>query len=323
MGRKLYAGLDVGGTSMMAVVANEKGTILGEAEAKTRLGGTPEDVIAQVVELIEDSAKKAGVKPRKLDGIGIGMPGAVNAKKGIVVKAPNLGWTDVKLGPILEDGLGVRVVLGNDVQVAIQGERAFGAAKDAKRAVGIWVGTGVGGGLVVDGRLDRGYRGAAGEIGHVCLDENGPLCPCGRRGCAEAFSSRTAMERDINAALAAGRESVIPSIMKDKGKARMTSSVVERALEAGDALMIEVLSRAQHYLGLLAGNVVNLFDPEMIVFGGGIVERLGEGYVAPIRATAKTRYLRPDPDDSIAIVPAKLGDHSGALGATVLAARKN
>lgn len=130
------------------------------------------------------------------------------------------------------------------------------------------------------------------------------------------------MERDVKAALASGRESLIPSIMKERGKERMTSSVVERALEAGDALMIDVLSRAQHYLGLLAGNVVNLFDPEMIVFGGGIVERLGETYVEPIRAMAKTRYLRPDPENAIAIVPAKLGDHSGALGATVLAARK-
>jgi len=115
---------------------------------------------------------------------------------------------------------------------------------------------------------------------------------------------------------------VIPAIMKERGKDRMTSSVIQRALKAEDSLMIEVLGRAQHYLGLLAGNIVNLYDPEMIVFGGGIVERLGDGFVSPIRETAKARYLRPDPDDSIAIVPAKLGDHSGALGATVLAARK-
>lgn len=323
MGKKLYAGLDVGGTSMMAVVANSRGKILGEADAKTRQGGSPEDVIAQIVDIIESASRKAGIKPKKLDGIGIGMPGAVNAKKGIVVKAPNLGWSDVKLGAILEDGFGVKVTLGNDVQVAIQGEHAFGAAKGVKRAVGIWVGTGVGGGLIADGELDRGFRGAAGEIGHVCLDENGPLCPCGRKGCAEAFSSRTSMERDVKAALEAGRESAIPSIMKDRGKERMTSSVIQRALEAGDALMIEVVERAQHYLGLLSGNIVNLYDPELIVFGGGIVERLGEDFVAPIRKVAKSRYLRPDPDDVVRIAPAKLGDYSGALGASVLASRRD
>ncbi len=320
MGKKLYAGLDVGGTSMIAVVANTKGKILGEAEAKTKQGGSPEDVIAQIVEIIEGASRKAETKPRKLAGIGIGMPGAVNPKKGVVVRAPNLGWSDVKLGPFLEDGFGVDVVLGNDVQVAIQGELSFGAARGARRAVGIWVGTGVGGGLVVDGELDRGHRGAAGEIGHICLDENGPACACGRTGCAEAFSSRTSMERDVNAALAAGRTSKVPEIMKERNKDRMTSSVIQRALKSGDELMIEVATKAQHYLGLLAGNIVNLYDPEIIVIGGGIVERLGEDFVAPIRRMAKTRYLRPDPEDTIRIVPAKLGDHSGALGASVLAA---
>jgi glucokinase len=321
MGKKLYAGLDVGGTSMMAVVANSKGKILGEAEAKTLHGGAPEDVIAQIVGIIEKAAKEAGTRPRKLGGIGIGMPGAVNAKKGIVVTAPNLGWTNVGLGPILEEGLGVKVVLGNDVQVAIQGEHAFGAAKGTRRAVGIWVGTGVGGGLIEGGELDRGHRGAAGELGHICLDENGPLCPCGRKGCAEAFSSRTSMERDVKAAIASGRTSRVPDIMKERKKERMTSSVIQRALDAGDEVMIDVVARAQHYLGLLAGNIVNFYDPEMIVFGGGIVGRLGEDFVAPIREMALTRYLRPDPDVRVRIVPSKLGDHSGALGASVLAAR--
>jgi glucokinase len=278
-------------------------------------------VIAQIVGIIEGAAKAAGIKPRKLGGIGIGMPGAVDSKSGTVVKAPNLGWSDIRLGPILEDALGVAVVLGNDVQVAIQGELSFGAATGAQRAIGIWVGTGVGGGLVVGGELDRGHRGAAGEIGHVCIDENGPLCGCGRRGCVESFASRTAMERDVRAALEQGRASVIPEIMTERGKQRMTSSVIDRALKAGDELMREVLGRAQHALGLLAGNVVNVFDPEIIVFGGGIVERLGERFVAPIREMAKSRYLRPDPEDSIRIVPSKLGDHAGAVGASVLAAR--
>jgi glucokinase len=321
MGRDLYAGVDLGGTSLTAVIANGRGKVLGESSAETDRSSWKKTV-AQVIEQIELAAKDAGIKPSKIDAVGVGAPGAADPKTGIVHKAPNLGWVDVPLGDLLSDRFHAPVAIGNDVQVAILGEHAYGAAKGKSRAVGIWIGTGIGGGLIVDGELDKGHRGAAGEIGHMILDENGPKCPCGRMGCAEAYASRTSMEREVFALIGAKKKSVIPALMKEKGKTRMTSSVMERALEANDPVMKQVLAKAQHYLGLLTGNIVNLYDPEVIVIGGGIAQRLKESFVAPIRDGARPRFLRPDPDEEISITHATLGDYSGALGATVLGKKK-
>lgn len=320
---KLYAGVDLGGTSMIAVVATPRGKVVGSSDCATIRGAAPAETIATIGDQIAAAAKDAGIKTSRIEAIGIGAPGAIDRRKGIVVKAPNLGWTDVPLSRLIGERFDCDVVLGNDVQVAIVGEHAFGAAKGTERAVGIWVGTGVGGGLINNGELDRGARGAAGEIGHVVLDENGPQCGCGRHGCAEAFASRSAMERDVRAAAAAGRDTAVLRIMEERKKERMTSSVIARSLAAGDAVMKEVLSRAQHYLGLLAGNLVNVYDPEMIVIGGGVAQRLQEDFVAPIRETARSRYLRPDPEGAVKIVAATLGDYSGALGAAALARREH
>jgi glucokinase len=314
---KLYAGVDLGGTSFIAVIADKKGKVLGSSDCVTSPKAKPEATMADIAEHIRKAAKDAGVKPSKLRAIGIGAAGAVDPKTGVVVNAPNLGWKNVPVASVLRKQLGPDVILGNDVQVAIIGEHSYGAAKGTKRAVGIWVGTGIGGGLIVDGEIDKGFRGAAGEIGHMLIKEDGPLCGCGRRGCVEALASRSAMERDVRAA----GSSAVLTIMKERGKDRMTSSVIERALDQGDPVMQDVLSRAQHYLGLLAGNIVNMFDPEMVVIGGGIAQRLKKKFVEPIAEVARTRFLRPDPEGRIRIEHATLGDYSGALGACALARR--
>jgi glucokinase len=313
---KVYAGVDLGGTSFIAVVANGKGRVLGSAGSATTPGADPQATLQQIGDCIVEAAREASLKLSDIRAIGIGAPGAVDLKGGVVVRAPNLGWTDVPLAATLRKRLGTDVVLGNDVQVAILGEHAYGAARGVKRAVGIWVGTGIGGGLISRGRIDRGFRGAAGEIGHTLIKEDGPICSCGRRGCVEALASRTAIERDVRAS---ETESAALRIMKERNKDRMTSSVIARALKENDPVMTEVMARAQHYLGLLAGNIVNMFDPEMIVIGGGIAQRLKETFVAPIAEVARGRFLRPDPEKRIRIVHARLGDHSGALGACALA----
>jgi len=318
---KICAGVDLGGTSMMAVIANRKGKVLGKSGCATNPGAAPEATIELIGDQIRRACRKAGIKPSKLTAIGVGAPGAIDGD--VVVRAPNLGWNDVPLGTILRKRFGVPVALGNDVQVAILGEHQFGAAKKAKRAVGIWVGTGIGGGLIDDGKLETGARGAAGEIGHMAIAEYGPLCSCGRKGCAEAFASRTSMERDVRAAAADGRETAVLRIMEERNKDRTTSSVSERALAADDAVMKEVLARAQHVLGLLTGNIVNFYDPEVVVIGGGIAERLEETFVAPIREVARGRFLRPDPNNEVRITHAKLGDYSGALGASAMARKKS
>lgn len=318
---KLFAGVDLGGTSMIAVIADEKGKVLGSSYCATTPKAPAEETINTVADQILLAAKDASVKISKIESIGLGAPGAVDDKNKMVVKAPNLGWLNVPIGKILKKRIKKDLALGNDVQVAILGEHAYGAAKGANRAVGIWVGTGIGGGLIVAGELDRGFRGAAGEIGHMMVTQDGPQCSCGRRGCVEALASRTSMERDVRAAIEGGKESCVLTIMTERNKPRMTSSVMARALKADDAVMKEVVARAQYYLGVLTANVVNAFDPEVIVFGGGVAQRLKEDFVAPIRETARQRFLRPDPEGLIKIEHAILDDYSGALGATALARR--
>lgn len=316
---QIYAGVDLGGTSFIAVVADRKGRVLGSSDCPTERGRQPAETIDQIADHIRLAAKEAAVKMSKVRAVGVGAAGAVDPKRGVVVRAPNLDWTDIPLSNALGKKLRTDVVLGNDVQVAILGEHTYGAAKGTKRAVGIWVGTGIGGGLITDGEIDRGFRGAAGEIGHMVIKEDGPKCSCGRRGCVEALASRSAMERDVLAASKGAKKSAVLAIMKERGKDRMTSSVIARALKADDPVMKEVLARAQHYLGLLAGNIVNMFDPEMIVIGGGVAQRLKKDFVAPIAEVARSRFLRPDAEERVQIEHARLGDFSGALGACALA----
>jgi glucokinase len=186
--------------------------------------------------------------------------------------------------------------------------------------VGIFVGTGVGGGLVLDGKLRSGSRHAAAEVGHMIVLADGPVCGCGKRGCLEAVASRTAIERDIRLGLAAGRESGISRQMEDSG--RLTSGVLAKALRKGDPLVTEVMNRAQWYLGLLTASIVNLVDPEMIVFGGGVAEAIGDEFLEPIRLTARQYYIQQADADQVRIVLATLGDHAGVLGAAVLARQR-
>src|SRR5512141_2122520 len=173
---KLYAGVDLGGTSMIAVIADSHGKVRGSSDCETNRSLKPKELIDQIADQVLAAAKDAKIKPSKIDALGIGAPGAVDPETGVVVRAPNLGWTDVPLAKQLKKRIGCDVALGNDVQVAIVVEHAFGVARGLKRVVGIWVGTGIGGGLIIDGKLSRGARGAAGEIGHMVLNEEGPQC---------------------------------------------------------------------------------------------------------------------------------------------------
>jgi glucokinase len=214
------------------------------------------------------------------------------------------------------------VVVDNDVNVGVVGEHALGAGERVDEMAGIFVGTGIGGGIISRGRLFEGSSGGAGEVGHTVLMVDGPLCGCGHHGCAEALASRTAMERDVRAAVQTGRKSVVPEIMMKRNKDRMTSSIIHAALKAKDPVMREVMERAQYYLGILVANVVNLLDPGRVVVGGGIAERMGEEFVAPIRGTAYEYFLRQADVDRVKIVAGSLGDNAGALGAVVLARQR-
>lgn len=315
-------GVDLGGTSLRALVVDGRNRILAVVKTPTKVSGKAGDVIEDIAEAVKEAVKVAGVRLGDIAAVSIGAPGAIDAVHGVVREAPNLGWKDVALGTELRKLLGRPVLVNNDVNVGVVGEHALGAGRGARELVGIFVGTGIGGGIIAHGRLYQGSRGAAGEVGHMVLEVNGPLCACGRRGCSEALASRTAMERDVRAAIKAGKKSAVLKIMKERRRDRMTSSVIARALKKNDPVMRKVIKRAQRYLGILVASVVNLLDPEVVVIGGGVTERLGEEFVEPIRRTAYEFFLRQADAERVRIVPGQLGDEAGALGAVVLARQK-
>jgi glucokinase len=318
----VIVGVDLGGTSLRALAVDGRNQIMSVEKSPTQPDVSAASLIKDMAASVRKAVTAAGVSWSKVRAVSVGAPGAVDPEHGIVYKAPNLGWENVRLAHKLETLLSVPVLVENDVNAGTMGEYALGAGKGTRDMIGIFVGTGIGGGLVLDGELHEGYRGAAGEIGHMIIEKNGPRCGCGKRGCVEALASRTAMEREVRRAIRHGARSVVLQIMKERKRIRMTSSIIVRALDKNDALMLQVLKRAQFYLGILVANLVNTMDPEAVVIGGGIAERLGERFVAPIRATAWEYFLRQDGRERIKILRGVLGDNAGALGAAVLARRR-
>jgi len=317
--RSVHIGIDLGGTSIQAA-AVRGGEVLASDKTKTR----PDEGVDAVIDRIVGAANAVRDdldEPEAVAGLCIGAPGTIDVARGVVRTAPNLGWTDVALGDRLSEALGLPVVLDNDVNIGAVGEHVHGAGRGALDMAAIFVGTGIGGALIVDGHSHAGFRGAAAEFGHMVAVQGGRPCPCGREGCFEAYASKKAMESIVREKIEQGRQSIVLEIMEDKGKDRMTSSVIEAALEADDAVMIEVVHEARIHLGFLTANIVNAFDPQVVVFGGGVVERLGHDFVDPIAVEARGHFLQRKGAEEVKIVPAALGDHAGTVGAAVVAQR--
>lgn len=316
----VFAGIDLGGTSVHAA-AVQGGRILATAGEKTPEGGAVDDVLGVLAELTE--ALRQGLDdPSSLRGVCVGAPGAVDPEAGVVRNAPNLGWRNVPLADRLSNRIGLPVVVDNDVNVGAIGEHVHGAGRGSRLMAAIFVGTGVGGALTVNGTVQRGFRGAAGEFGHLVAVPDGRVCGCGRRGCFEAYASKTAMEAILREQMAGGRTSSVLDIMAAKGKTRISSSVITTALDEGDALMGEVLEEAQGHLATLVSNLVNAVDPEVVVFGGGLVARMGEAFVEPIARQAREGFLQQDGAEEVRIVPGTLGDEAGTVGAAAVAERR-
>lgn len=325
MGKKLYIGVDLGGMSMRAGVLDRKGELLSMEKRKTRPELGVNGVVDRLVNTIERAARAADVKMKDIGGIGIGVPGPVDTKKGVVRVAVNLGkdWTNLPLAARIEDQLGVPAYVDNDVRVGAIGEFTYGAGRDVTDMVAVFVGTGVGGGIILNGQLRGGFRGGAGEVGHtVVAADNGITGKTGQPGTVEPLASRTGMERFVREAVGSGRKSIVPALIDSAGGGRLTSSVIYEALRKNDAVMKEALAVAQRTLGLLAANLVNILDPEMIVIGGGVTERLGDKFVAPIRQIAYANFINRQNARAVKIVPAALKDASGVVGAAALARQK-
>jgi len=310
-------GIDLGGTKIQAAIVGPGGEVLGDARRPTPTSGGPEDVAARMAEALADSADAAGLQTDSLGGIGVGSPGDVDGSTGEVSQARNLpGWEgSFPLAARLAEQLGAPVRIGNDVDVATNAEFKLGAGMPYRSLLGVFWGTGVGGGLILDGERWLG-RGAAGEIGHMVVKQGGRRCPCGRRGCMEAYAGRAAMEARARRKYADGAKTDLFKIMRKRDKDRLTSSVWERALRREDELATSLIDEAVAAIATATASAVNLLDVEAVVIGGGLGVRLGEPYVDRIRKRM-SKHLFVD-ERPPAIELAALGDFGGAIGASLL-----
>ncbi|HXR60221.1 MAG TPA: ROK family protein [Solirubrobacterales bacterium] len=316
----LRGGIDLGGTKIQTAVVGADGEVVGQARRPTPTEGGPENVAAAMAEAMREAAKDAGVETNGLAGIGVGSPGDADEKTGVVSSARNLpGWEgSFPLAETLQGELGAEVKVGNDVQVATEAEFHLGAGREFGSLIGVFWGTGVGGGLVLDGRPWLG-RGAAGEIGHVVVKRGGAHCPCGRKGCLEAYAGRKAMEAEARRRHENGEKTDLFELMEKHGKPRLTSGIWERALDHGDKLTEELIERAVEALGTGIASAVNLLDVEAVILGGGLGIRFGQRLMDPL-TDEMCKHLFVD-ERPPALRVASLGDLGGAIGASLLVCR--
>ena len=317
--QRLYLGVDVGGTKVQASLVRESGEIIGREKCPTPRKGGPERVVAAIEKCMDDMVQKGGISPNDLTAIGIAVPGVVDPDCGLVVVAPNMRLTGVDLGSLLEARFKAPIAIGNDGNFGALGETWLGSARNAQSALYICVGTGIGSGFVQRGKLWRGDRESAGEIGHMIMHLGGPKCGCGNFGCFEALASRTAIERDIRQAIADGGTSVLGELAGGDLSV-IRSGMIRKALQVEDELVTGVMRRAAEVLGYACVNIRHLIDPEAIVLGGGVIEACSD-FIMPIVENIVGLDPLPGAREGGRVLLSALGDDAVVLGA-VAAARK-
>ena len=323
MSEKVYAlGIDLGGTKTLAAVIDvTSGAVIASARKRTRAERGQDFVSQRTTELATAALNAAKISTDQITGIGIGAAGQIDRKRGVIIDAPNLGVKNMQVGDLLGKHFGKPVAVGNDVEVAALGEYIHGAGKGYDNFVCIFVGTGIGSGIVQNGHMYTGLSGTAGEIGHMIVMADGRLCGCGGRGCLEAYASRTAITRAIMADIHHGRSSLLADDavrQLKEGETIIRSGILASAIQQKDELTIEIVREAANYLGYGLGSVMNFYNPDCIILGGGVIEAvdlLFETAVYRARKVALSSPARKTP-----IVKSKLGDFSGVVGAACLGA---
>jgi len=311
--KRIYLGVDIGGTKVQASLVEESGKILSRKRCRTPRDSDSAGIVETVNKTLHKTLKDGGVSTDQLAAIGVAVPGVVDPDQGLVIVTPNTNLGDVSLGPQLEKEFGVAVVVGNDTNFGTLGEAWLGAARDAESSMGIFVGTGIGGGLVHNGELWRGAREAASEIGHMVMKIGGAKCGCGNHGCFEAMAGRRAIERDIRQAVDEGRETVLTELL-DGDLSIIRSGMLRRALEADDEVVTEVLRRAAEVIGYACLTVRHLIDPGVIVLGGGVMEACGWFMMPIVRKIVEADNL-PGAREGGKVVLSALEDDAVVLGA--------
>jgi glucokinase len=310
-----YVGIDLGGTSIKLALVTQEGKIVFKAEVPTDVVSGEDHILIQMNEMIDSGLKDLQLNRSQLKGIGIGAPAFLDMETGFVHEAVNLGWKNFALKDKLQKVTQLPVIVDNDANIAALGEMWKGAGEGAKDILCITLGTGVGGGVIINGQIHHGARGTSGEIGHVTVVfERGFRCNCGKTGCLETVASATGIVRLTQEALQDGRRSLLQQVLEEKGK--LEAKDIAISAEKGDELSLEILDRVGNYLGLALGNYAVVMNPEKIVIGGG-VSRAGEVLFKPIRDYYKN-YALEHLTGSIGIVPATLGNDAGVIGAAWL-----
>ena len=303
--------LDVGGTKVLGAIFNENDEIIFRLKKRSKSSGEGSaDVEKVIVDVVEEMIRESGIDRSKLNAVASCAPGVIDQDKGIVLFTPNLPWRNYDMAGSMRKKFGVPFFVGNDVNLGVLGEYHFGAARGYRNIVGLFVGTGLGGGLVLNGSLYTGNQFKAGELGHIVLDPEGPLCGCGQRGCLEAFSSKMGMSAYIRQQVARGRESLMAEAVQE-GVFR--SKKLKKALAARDRVAMEAVDRSCHYLAVATGSLINTFSPDLVLYGGGVIEAVGDLFLEKILAEVD-RYCMPAIRPTVELKTAALGDDSILYG---------
>ena len=310
---KFILGVDIGGTKIAAAIATICGDIVVRGRNPTQAQSGPDAVINNILATMEETIASAKINPSQLLGIGIAVAGIVDGDNGKVVFSPNLpGWHEIPLGDIVQQRFGVPVCMGNDATIAALGEWHFGLKREVANLIYITISTGIGGGIIANGKPYTGACGAAGEIGHMIIDVNGPLCSCGNIGCWEALASGTALAKEAAKQIAEGAETSIAELTGGD-ISKIDARIVFLAAKQGDELAKELISRLGYYFGIGLVNLVNIFNPELILVGGGVA-KMGDLLFQPAIKVVRERAFSTVVN-TVEIKPAILGDDSGVLGA--------
>lgn len=315
--KKFWVGFDLGGTKMQATVYDGDFKILANKRKKTRAKDGAKAGVERMIQTVTQAMEEAGLTAGQLSGIGVGCPGPLDLDNGIVLDTPNLGWKNVKLSKQLEAGLGCPAVILNDVDAGTYGEYSFGAAKNARCALGIFPGTGIGGGCIYEGEIIRGKTSSCMEIGHIQVVSDGPLCGCGRRGCLEAVAGRLAI---ASACASAAYRGEAPCLLEQAGTdiSDIRSGALAASVEGGDTVVEMILREAARQIGIAAANAINLLAPDVLVLGGGLVEAMPDLFCGEVQHAAEGRVMDSF-RGTFKVVPAKLGDQATGMGSAAWA----
>jgi glucokinase len=317
--RDLLMGVDLGGTKILAGVFNSHVSLLSSNKISTKAERGYDAVVERIARCVKDAVDEGDYSMKQVRAVGVGAPGAVRTETGEVIFAPNLQWRQVPLKKDLEKYLGVPVFVDNDCTVCTRGVHEIEMKSRPRHMIGIFLGTGIGGGLVLNGELYLGSQKTAGELGHMVLEVGGPKCGCGNKGCFEALASRSAIFRRLELEIKNGAKSVLIDYVKEGGKvSTLRSGDLRKALKKGDKLVELVIKDAARYTGIAVANLMNLLNPEMIVLGGGVMDALEDQMMPVILETAKA-YAMPGTAKGVTIVASSLGDNAGITGAAALA----